>query len=39
MQANNSNMPFNQESPGHLEVGVLNCFDRQTDIQTVMATL
>ena len=34
MHADISNMPFDQKSPGHPEVGVLNCHsttDRQTD--------
>ena len=32
-QANISDTPFDQKSPGHPEVGVLNCH-RQTDRQT-----
>ena len=34
LQANISNKPFDQKTPGHPEVGVLNCQrprDRQTD--------
>ena len=33
LQANISDKPFNQKSPGHPEVGVLNCH-RQTDRHT-----
>ena len=33
LQANIGDMPFNQKSPGHPEMGVLNCH-RRTEKQT-----
>ena len=38
-QANISDIPFDQKSPGHLEVGVLSQENKQTERHTDMATL